>query len=192
MWQVERYSLYLQQFGYDLESALISLERFTASDQQHLNADQHKGERESVPDGSRFRRPAHGLAGPRIKRWTSGFAPYEGQLAFLARVSANYGFLLAIYFVVSVVVSLMDSSLHTKMRETCELQHYACTQLPSLYTCDENDANITLTISANASAYLAETQARRAAPTCAARGPPPTAHSAQAFFAAARLLPAPL
>ena len=158
----ERYSLYLQQYGYDLESSIIALERFTASDAKHLKPEEdHRKEKAELPDGSRFETPAHGLAGPRIKRWISGFAPQYGQLTYLRNVSAGFGALLFCYFVAVATTSTLDSIMHTRMRSACELHHYACKQLPQLYTCSDA-GNITLT--GNSSAFLELVSARGGMP----------------------------
>ena len=76
-----------------------------------------------------FRRAAHGLHGPHILRWLSGFAPRRGQTAEQSRVSGVYGVLLAIYLVTVSVTSILDTVWHTGPRRTCELHHYACTQV---------------------------------------------------------------
>ena len=159
----ERYSLYLQQYGYDLESSIIALERFTASDARHLAPNEdHRREKAEVPDGSRFGTPAHGLAGPRIKRWISGFAPQYGQLTYLRNVSSGFGALLFLYFVAVATTSVLDSFMHTRMRSTCELHHYACAQLPQLYTCSDTG---NLTNTGNSSAFLELVSSRHGMPS---------------------------
>lgn len=197
---VERYGKYLQQFGYDLELALISLERFTAeagappspaaavapaamptatttstaatatdgsvarpkrshtrSITRSITRSGTRSERsvplEALPQGSRFRRAAHtqhsmcihvcmaqhmharlrraahGLHGPHILRWLSGFAPRRGQTAEQSRVSGFYGLVLTTYMVTVCITSMLDTLWHTGPRRTCELHHYACTQV---------------------------------------------------------------
>ena len=78
---------------------------------------------------ARLRRAAHGLHGPHILRWLSSFAPRRGQTAEQSRVSGFYGVLLTTYLVTVSITSILDTLWHTRPRRTCELHHYACTQV---------------------------------------------------------------
>ena len=78
---------------------------------------------------ARLRRAAHGLHGPHILRWLSGFAPRRGQTAEQSRVSGFYGVLLTTYLVIVSITSILDTLWHTGPRRICELHHYACTQV---------------------------------------------------------------
>ena len=42
------------------------------------------------------------------------------------------------YTITSAVTVTLDVAWHTQQRRVCELHHYACTQLPSIYTCAAN------------------------------------------------------